>query len=70
MKNVIIATILVLLLINILILPSGCKEETMVPTYSTSQENRWLELLIILPANENTLKAAYLQDTAYFKEKR
>lgn len=70
MKNVIIATILVLLLITILILPPGCKEETVVPAHSASQENRWLKLLITLPANENTLKAAYLQDTTYFKEKR
>ncbi len=46
---------------------TACAEETEV---STSESNRWLELLSALPENEITLKAAFLQDNAYLEEKR
>jgi hypothetical protein len=39
------------------------------PPVAPSESNRWLELLKILPENEITLQASYLQDTAYMLEK-
>lgn len=44
----------------------SCTKETEEPT---SESNRWLELLRVLPANEETLKGAYLQDIAYLIDK-
>jgi len=44
----------------------SCAEETEI---APSESNRWLELLKVLPENEETLKVAYLQDTAYMLEK-
>ncbi len=44
----------------------GCGTE---PEIAPSESNRWLELLRVLPANEDTLKAAYLQDSAYLEGK-
>ena len=67
MKKVITITTLALLLATTLIWQSGCGKETEVPT---SESNRWLELLSVLPENEITLKAAFLQDNAYLEEKR
>ena len=58
--------IMTLLMAAFLILPASCKTEPGVPT---SESNRWLQLLSVLPANENTLKGAYLQDLAYLEEK-
>ena len=55
-----------LLMTAMLLLPASCSKETEGPA---SESNRWLELLSVLPANENTLKAAYLQDGAYLAEK-
>lgn len=55
-----------LLLMAILLLQPGCGSE---PEVAPSESNRWLELLRILPANENTLKAAYLSDFPYMLEK-
>jgi len=69
MEKLITITMLVLLAVS-LILPSGCKnKETEDTGISVPESNRWLELLRVLPANENTLKAAYLQDIAYLAEK-
>ena len=66
MKKLLTITTLVLLLATSLILPTGCGKPTeIIP----SESNRWIELLSVLPANENTLKAAYLQDNAYMLEK-
>ncbi len=45
----------------------GCGTE---PEIVPSKSNRWLELLGILPENEVTLKAAFLQDSAYLDEKK
>ena len=66
MKKVITITTLALLLATTLIWQSGCGKETEV---STSESNRWLELLSVLPENEITLKAAFLQDNACLEEK-
>ena len=57
---------LVLLLIVTLMSQPSCGTETEI---TPSESNRWLELLNILPANENTLKATYLQDNSYMLEK-
>jgi len=67
MKKVITITTLALLLATTLIWQSGCGKETEVPT---SESNRWLELLSVLPENEVALKAAFLQDNAYLEEKK
>ncbi len=56
-----------LLMLAAIVLPAGCSKEdgTRVP-----ESNRWLELLSVLPANDNTLRSAYLQDLAYLEKKR
>ena len=60
--------ILTMSLVLVMVLSfTACAEETEV---STSESNRWLELLSALPENEITLKAAFLQDNAYLEEKR
>jgi len=66
MKKLITITTLALLVTITLMSQLGCSKETETPT---SESNRWLELLSVLPANENTLKAAYLQDFACLAEK-
>lgn len=55
---------MVLLIIATLILPAGCGGET-----AELKAKRYLELLNLIPANENTLKRAYVQDGAYLAEK-
>lgn len=67
MKKLITITALALLVTTTLVSQLGCGKETEVPT---SESNRWLELLSILPENEVTLKAAFLQDNAYLEEKK
>ena len=67
MKQLYIVTTLALLLVAALISQAGCEKETEVPT---SESNRWLELLNVLPENAVTLKAAFLQDNAYLEEKK
>ena len=67
MKKLITITTLAVLIAISLISQLGCEKEAEVPT---SESNRWLQLLSVLPANDNTLKAAYLQDNAYLEEKR
>ena len=66
MKKLITITTLALLITITLTSQPGCNKEAEVPALKS---NRWLELLSVLPANENTLKAAYLQDFAYLAEK-
>ena len=66
MKKLTIITTLALLFTIALTLQPGCSKETEEPT---SESNRWLELLRVLPANENTLKAAHLHDFASSMEK-
>jgi len=67
MKRLITIATLALLLATTLISQPCCKKETEVPA---SESNRWLELLSVLPENEITLKAAFLQDNAYLDEKK
>jgi len=54
-----------------LVLASACAPAAEPPGAATpvQDSNRWLELLSVLPANENTQRAAYLQDLAYLEEK-
>ena len=62
MKKLISITTLVLLLATTLISQPGCEKETEV---APSESNRWLELLSVLPENEDTLKSAYIQTKGY-----
>jgi hypothetical protein len=66
MKKLISITMLTLLVAVTLISQPGCEKEA---EDSTSEPNRWLELLNIVPANDNTLKAVYLNDREYLIEK-
>ena len=61
MKKLIITTLALLIAIALVSQP-GCGKEQEPPA---PESNRWLQLLSVLPANENTLKAAFLQDNAY-----
>ena len=67
MKRLIAITALILLLVAAFIPQAGCnnKETEVTP----SESNHWLELLNVIPANDNTLKTAYLNDSAYTREK-
>ncbi len=56
-----------LILATTLLLQTGCGSNTAV---TTPESNRWLELLRVMPENEDTLKAVYLQDNAYLEEKK
>ena len=69
MKKLITIALVLLLLVAIIVPQTGCKGGTEEVEPAPSESNRWLELLSVLPANENTLKAGYLQDFAYLKEK-
>jgi len=64
-KLITIATLALLVTISLTSQP-GCSKEKETPV---PESNRWLQLLRVLPANENTLKAAYLQDIPYMTEK-
>ncbi len=55
-----------LLMLAAIVLPVGCSKENGA---RLPESNRWLELLSVLPANDNTLRSAYLQDLAYLAEK-
>jgi hypothetical protein len=59
---------LILLLATVVLVPVGCGGDRM-PEVTVSVAKRWPELLRVLPENEETLKAAYLQDNAYMLEK-
>jgi hypothetical protein len=65
MKKLVIVAMLVLLTF-MLITQLSCGKEEESPT---SESNRWLELLRVLPANESTLKSAYLEDITFSMEK-
>ncbi len=64
MKKLITALMLITMVTGCL---TGCGGETDEVEPVASESNRWLELLRILPENEVTLKAAYLQ-TAEFAD--
>jgi hypothetical protein len=70
MKKLITVIALVLLLVVMLIPQTGCSGDTEGAEPVASESNRWLELLSVLPENEGTLKAAFLQDNAYLDEKK
>lgn len=60
---------LILLLATTILLLAGCAKETEETKITPSESNRWLELLRVLPSNENTIKATYLSDWTYTAEK-
>lgn len=66
MKRVTTITTLALLFTLISISQFRCTGETEEPI---AESDRWLELLRVLPANESTLKSAYLEDIASSMEK-
>lgn len=65
MKKVITSITLVVLIAATLIPHTGCKGETEKAEPVAPESNRWLELLRIMPENETTLKAVYLQTEGY-----
>ena len=66
MKAGLLSAFLAALLVAVtLISQLGCSKEKDTPA---AEPNLWLELLSVLPANENTLKGAYLQDLALLEE--
>jgi hypothetical protein len=62
-KSKILAIFSILLIVAILVLPTGCSNNE-----TGTESNRWLELLNVLPANETTYNFAYLWDDAYMVE--
>jgi len=56
----------VILLTSILVIRLGCNREA---DKRVLESNRWLEMLKVLPANQNTLMAVYMNDLAKLKEK-
>ncbi len=69
MKRLIIIAVLALFVVSAIAPQTGCTREAEETEVTPSESNRWLELLRVLPANEDTLKAAYLQDNVYMLEK-
>jgi len=65
MKKLLLPLAIIILVTSALILLPGCEK---AEEDSTSESNRWLELLRIVPVNDNTKKAVYLNDTEYFIE--
>jgi hypothetical protein len=70
MKKLIGTIVLILLLTTAALLPAGCDQESEETEIIPSESNRWLELLKVLPENEETLKGVILQDIAYLDEKK
>jgi len=70
MKKLITTITLLLLFVTAVVPQTGCKREIEEAEPAPSESNRWLELLSVLPENEVTLKAAFLQDNAYLDEKK
>jgi hypothetical protein len=66
MKKLISITMLALMLATTLVAQTGCEKGA---EDSTSEPNRFLELLSIVPANDNTFKVVYLNDREYLMEK-
>ena len=68
MKKLIITGIMLMLSATLLLPVAGCggdNGEIVETEPATPENNRWLELLRILPENEATLNAAYLQTSEY-----
>jgi hypothetical protein len=70
MKKLVTIITLILLLVTAIVPQAGCKGGTEETEPAPSESNCWLELLSVLPENEVTLKAAFLQDSAYLDEKK
>lgn len=66
MKKLISVFLLLLVVMIMPVFQAGCSGNA-EPV--ASENNRWLELLNILPENETTLKAAYLVDLEYMLER-
>lgn len=64
----VLATLSLMALLTVTFL-LGCSKDTNEVKITPSESNRWLELLSVLPSNDNTIKAAYLSDIPYMSEK-
>ncbi len=69
MKRQVTIAISLLLLATTVLFSAGCTQEPEETEISSSESNRWLELLKVLPENEVTLSGVYLQDFAHLTEK-
>ena len=69
MKKVVTVISFVFLMVITLVSQAGCGGDSVETEPVASESNRWLELLQVLPENEDTLKAAYLSDLEYMLEK-
>ncbi len=65
MKKLVTVTALILIFVTAIIPQAGCNGETEETEPAASESNRWLELLRVLPENEDTLKSAYIQTKEY-----
>jgi hypothetical protein len=65
MKKLVTNIALILLLVTAVVPQTGCKGEVEEAEPTPSESNRWLELLRVLPENEDTLKSAYIQTGGY-----
>jgi hypothetical protein len=65
MKKLVTIITLILLLVTTIVPQIGCKGEIEETEPVPSESNRWLELLSVLPENEDTLKSAYIQTKEY-----
>lgn len=76
MKRLIFRMALLAALAAALVLPAGCGEPQAATSSSPGasatapQSNRWLDLLQVIPATDNTTRAAFLQDYAYLTDKQ
>ena len=65
MKKAHIYGVLLFLTASLLLPMAGCDEDKEEPVIETPETGRWLELLRILPENDVTLHAAYIQTSEY-----
>ncbi|OGN88301.1 MAG: hypothetical protein A2158_00740 [Chloroflexi bacterium RBG_13_46_14] len=76
MKKLITTGILLILSAALLLPVAGCGEETngLEQPEETepvaSESNRWVELLNVIPENDTTVNAVYMQDIAYLHERQ
>jgi len=70
MRKLVDITVLILILVTTIVPQTGCTGKTEDAEPTASESNRWLELLKVLPENEETLKGVVLQDIAYFEGKK
>jgi len=65
MKKLIISGIMLILSATLLLAMAGCNGETEETEPVTSENNRWLKYLSILPENETTLAGTFIQTSDY-----